>query len=156
MPDGHPGVYNTVEKADAIWIVPVTPNGEVVLIYTYRQTVADWCWEVPAGSVKPGQTLEEAARNELLEEVGGTAVSWQKIGQFYIDNGTCNAVGHYFLATGVTIGAPLHEPAEVIDIHLIPIDKALHMAHTGEISDGTTVLALLLSESRLREIPNKG
>ncbi len=151
-PDGRPGIYNTVIKADAVWIIPVTPSGEIVMIYNYRYTIDDWCWEVPAGSVKPGQTLEEAAREELLEEVGGTAVSLQKIGQFYSANGICNEVSHYYLATDVTLGKTHHEPAEVMDVHLIPIDEALRMAHAGEISDGTAVLALLLCESRLREI----
>lgn len=151
-PDGRPGVYNTVESTDAVWIVPVTPDGMVAMIYNYRYTVDDWCWEVPAGSVKPGQTLEEAARAELLEEVGGTAVSLQKIGQFYTANGICNEVGHYFLATGVTLGNPHHESTEVMDIHLIPIAEALRMAHAGEISDGTSTLALLYAEPALRRI----
>ncbi len=151
-PDGRPGIYNTVETTDAVWIVPVTPEGQIVMIYNYRYTVDDWCWEVPAGSVKPGQTVEEAAREELLEEVGGTAVSLQKIGQFYTANGFCNEVGHYFLATGVTLGATNHESTEVMDIRPLPIDEALRMARAGEISDGTAVLALLLSESTLRDI----
>ena len=35
-PDGQPGVYNVIEKADAVWIVPVTPKGEVLMVYQYR------------------------------------------------------------------------------------------------------------------------
>ncbi|MCP4426275.1 MAG: NUDIX hydrolase [Chloroflexi bacterium] len=151
-PDGRPGVYNTIAKSDAVWIVPVTPNGQIVMIHNYRYTVDDWCWEVPAGGVKPGQTLEEAAREELLEEVGGTAVALQKFGQFYSANGICNEMGHYYLATGVTLGATNHESTEVMEVRLIPIDEALRMARAGEISDGTAVLALLLCESKLREI----
>ena len=152
LPDGRPGVYNTIVKSDAVWIVPVTPTGAVVMIYTYRHTVDAWCWEVPAGGVKPGQSLAEAARAELLEEVGGTAVTLQKLGQFYTGNGICNETGHYYLATGVTLGPPQHEPAEVMEIHPTPIAAALHMVHAGAISDGPSVLALLLCESKLREI----
>ena len=130
---------------------------EFVFYSELHYTVDDWCWEVPAGSVKPGQTVEEAARAELLEEVGGTAVSLQKIGQFYTANGFCNEVGHYYLAVGVTLGATNHESTEVMDIRPIPINDALRMAHTGEINDGTSVLALLMSEPKLRAmITNQG
>ena len=55
-PDGRPGVYNVVEKDDAVWIVPVTAEGEVLMVYQYRYTIDEWCWEVPAGSVTVSYT----------------------------------------------------------------------------------------------------
>jgi len=39
LPDGSQGVYNTVTKATAVWILPVTPQGEIVLCRSYRYTV---------------------------------------------------------------------------------------------------------------------
>lgn len=152
MPNGEPGIYNVIEKGDAVWIVPLTKDGRIAMVNQFRYTVNDWCWEVPAGSVKPGQSLEETAREELREEVGGQADSLSYIGRFYLANGICNEVGHFFLATGVTLGKAQHEAAEVMDIHLISIDEALHMARTGQISDGPTALALLLCAERLAEL----
>jgi ADP-ribose pyrophosphatase len=148
-PDGQPGVYNVVEKADAVWIVPVTSYGLLVMVYQYRYTVDDWCWEIPAGSVKPGQALEETAAEELREEVGGEAGRLAYVGRFYLANGICNEVGHIFLATGVTLGEPHHEAAEVMHVHRLPIAEVLQMAHDGRISDGPTALALLLCADRL-------
>jgi ADP-ribose pyrophosphatase len=148
-PDGQPGVYNVVEKADAVWIVPVTCDERIALIYQYRYTVDDWCWEIPAGSVKPGQTLEDTAREELHEEVGGEGGQLAYVGRFYLANGICNEVGHIFLATGVTLGETHHEAAEVMQVYLMSIADCLQMARDGQISDGPTALALLLCADRL-------
>lgn len=153
-PDGQPGVYHVIEKPDAVWIVPLTADGRVVLVDQYRYTIDEWCWEVPAGSVKPGQSTEEAAREELREEVGGDSDAFTYVGRFYLANGICNEVGHIFLATGVTLATPHHEAAEVMDVHLFSVAEALQMAHSGQISDGPSVMALLLCADQLHSLTN--
>ena len=152
-PNGRSGQYNVIESPTSVWIVPVTPAGEIALIHTYRYTVDAWGWEVPAGSVKPDQTELEAAVCELKEEVGGeTADELVEIGRFYTANGICNELGIYYLATNVMLGEPAHEAAEVIHVHTKPIDEVLHMAHTGQIRDGNTVLALLICADKLHAL----
>lgn len=152
LPDGGTAVYNTVTKSAAVWIIPVMGNGQIAMIYTYRHTVDDWCWEIPAGGVKPGQSLEEAALAELREEVGGTAQNWAYVQQVYTANGISNEIGHIFLATGVTLGPTQHEPVEIIEIHPLPIAEVLNMVHGGKITDATSALAILLCEPQLRQM----
>lgn len=149
LPDGSTGVYNVVESPDAVWIVPVTPTGDVVLIHNYRHTLGAWCWEVPAGSIKPGQSPLQAARAELHEEVGGEASDWRLMITASTMNGLGTEIGHFFLATGVTLGATEHEPTEVMTIHRFPLAEALRMARAGEINDSQSVMALLLAEPLL-------
>lgn len=151
LPDGSEGVYNVVEHPGAVWIVPVTTEGEIVLLHHYRHTVDDWCWEVPAGGLKQGQSPREAARDELHQEIGGQATAWHYVGPFYGSNGISDEQGHIYLATGVTLGPPDHEPAEVIEIHRRPVAEALRMAQANEISDGPSALALLLCAPRLHD-----
>ena len=151
-PDGSHGVYNIVEKEPAVWIVPVTVNLELVIINHFRYTVNDWVLEVPAGSVKAGQTIEEAAREELLEEIGGAVGELKYISQFYTSDGICNEIGHIFLATEVTLGETNQEPAEVIEIQQRPIQEVLTMAKTGKIGDGPSALAILLCSNHLEKI----
>ena len=150
LPDGSPGVYNIVQHSGAVWIIPVTTEGEVVLLRHYRYTVDDWCWEVPAGGHKPGLSLEDTALEELQEEIGGTVGALDYVGQFYTSNGISNEIAHIFLASDVILGEPNHEPAEIIEIHCRPIEEVLKMAHENKISDGPSALALLLCEERIR------
>ena len=98
LPNGGTAVYNTVTKSAAVWILPVLRDGRIAMLYTYRHTVDDWCWEIPAGGVKPGQSLEEAALAELREEVGGTPEKLEYIQQFYTANGICDEIGHVFFS----------------------------------------------------------
>jgi ADP-ribose pyrophosphatase len=143
---GHEFTYTLVDHPGAVWVVPVTAEGQVVLIRSYRYTVSDWCYEVPAGGLSPGLTPEEAARRELLEEIGGTASDLRYIGQFYTSNGISNEVAYVYLATDVELGAAHREPTELMDLRLVPAGKAVRMAREGEISDGPSALALLWCE----------
>ena len=155
-PDGHKGIYNVIEKEDAVWILPVTPDGHLVMVHQYRYTIDEWSWELPAGSVKPGQTIEEAAHAELQEEVGGMSDRFEYIGRFFLANGICNETGHIFMATGVKLGEPRHEAAEVMTGHQLSVANALRMAQSGEITDGPTALALLLCAERLAALTPDG
>ncbi len=152
LPGGGEITYTYQEHAGFVSIVPVTPMGEVVLIRTYRYTVDNWVWEVPAGGLgnRPGQSLWQVAQEELAEEVGGVAEHWEYKGWFYIANGTADIVGHLFLATGVRLTLPTqHENTEVIQIHRVPIETALRMARDGRMRDGESALALLRLEPEL-------
>lgn len=143
--DGSESIYNVVDKCDAVWIVPVTTEGEVVLIHNYRHTLDEWCWELPAGGIKDGQTPLETARAELLEEIGGTAQDWHFLIKAATMNGMGNEYGHFYLATGVNLSKPHHESTEVMTVHPMPLAQAVRMARTGQINDSQSVAALLLA-----------
>ena len=148
-PEGRKFTYTLVDHPGAAWVVPVTTEGQVALIWQYRYPVDAWCYEVPAGGLSQDLTPEEAARRELLEEIGGTAADLRYAGQFYTSNGISNEVAYVYLATGVELGKPHREPTELMEVRLVPVDEALRMAREGEISDGPSALALLWCEPLL-------
>lgn len=152
LPDGEIGEYNVVQHGGAVWVIPVTGDGQLILLRHYRYTVRDWCWELPAGGMKEGQVALDVAREELRQETGGETHKWSYVGQFYTSNGISNEVAHIFLAQDVITHETAHEPAEVMEVHRFPLSEALRMARANEISDGPSALALLLCEDRLREI----
>ena len=147
---GHEFTYTLVDHPGAVWAVPVTADGQVVLIRSYRYTVDAWCYEVPAGGLSSGLAPEEIARREMSEEIGGTAAEMHFIGQFYTSNGISNEVAYVYLATGVELGEAHPEPTELMEIRLVPVKEALRMAREGEITDGPSALALLWCEPLLR------
>ena len=149
-PDGQSGQYNTVIVNPAVWVIPVTDAGEIVLIRTYRYPVDAWGWEIVAGGLQVGKSLLETAVSELQEEIGGIARDWYHLGRFYTANGYTNEEGHYYLATGVQLTQPTaHESTELIEVHTLPITEVLRMARAAEITDSPSVAALLLAEPRL-------
>ena len=93
-PGGDEFTYTLVEHPGAVWVVPVTASGQIVLIWNYRYAVDDWCYEVPAGGLGPDGKPEEVARQELQEEIGGTATDLRPVGQFYTSQGISNCTRH--------------------------------------------------------------
>ncbi len=151
--DGHEFTYTIVDHPGAVWVVPVTTDGRVALIWNYRYTADDWCYEVPAGGLSPDLTPEEVARRELLEEVGGTAGELRYVGQFYTSNGISNEVAYVYFAASVELGKTHREPTELMEIRLVPVGEALRMARECEIADGPSALALLWCEPLLFSTP---
>lgn len=149
-PESGEFTYTLVDHPGAAWVVPVTTEGQIALIWQYRYTVDDWCHEVPAGGLSSGLGPEEAARRELLEEIGGTAAKLSYVGRFYTSNGISNEIAYVYLATGVELGKPHREPTELMEVRLVPVDEALRMARSGEISDGPSALALLWCQSLMQ------
>jgi ADP-ribose pyrophosphatase len=154
--DGHEFTYTLVDHPGAVWVVPLTSQGQVVLIWQYRHTVDDWCYEVPAGGL-PNRLdqsdrlvqSERVACRELLEEIGGTAAEMRFVGQFYTSNGISSEEAYVYLATGVELGDTRREPTELMEIRLVSVQEALRMAREGDISDGPSALALLWCEPLL-------
>lgn len=153
LPDGHELTYAHVEGKGAVFVVPCTEEGQVILIRQYRYAVDDWCWEVPAGSMYDhAGTLEQLARRELIEEIGATCDELVYITWFYGGVSASNAVGHVLLARGTRLDRdPQREATEFIEIHPMPVAEALSLARRGEMRDGRSALALLLCEPFLTE-----
>ena len=152
-PDGSAGIYGVVEvRNPAVFIVPVTADGEVVLVEVDRYTTGV-SLEVPAGG-SDGEDLLLAAQRELQEETGLVAGSWERIGSMFALNGISNAPEHVFLARGLR---PSDEPTEhavegIMAVRTVPWADAVAMIADGTITDGETVAALMYAAIALRRI----
>jgi len=146
--------YTFQEHPGAVFIVPLTADGRIVLMHQYRYPVREWLWEVPAGAVDSNESLEATARRELAEEIGGTAEELRYVGHFFSASSISNLRADVFLATGVRLGQSKREATELITIKVVPVTEALAMAQRGEIKDGQSALALLLCEPSLLACAN--
>jgi uncharacterized protein len=152
---GRASTYAYLAVPRAVFVVPVTDAGEVVFVRQYRHPVRDWTLEVPAGSVEDGEMPLEAAERELAEEVGGRARAWRHLTTFYSSSAHLSLRSDAFLATGVLLGTP--QPGEDEDVVIVsmPVKEALARARTGELVEGQTALALLLSAPHLDVAPER-
>ena len=143
--------YTYQEHPGAVFVVPVTTGGKILLVRQYRHPVGEWLWEVPAGAVDGDEDMVTAARRELAEEIGGTARNLRHIGHFFAAGSVSNLRIDVFLATGVRIDIEesKREATELIETQVVPITEALAMARRGEIQDGQSALALMLCEPLL-------
>jgi len=150
-PDGHIRPYTYVQASAAVFVVPVTMEGQVVLIRQVRYTAGVRIWEVPAGGFHDFDgTPVELARRELAEEVGGSSDDYEYVGRFRPGTSLIDQACHIVLARGVRLDLePKREPAEIIEVHLTPIEQALEMARGGEMVDGCSALAILRCEPYL-------
>jgi ADP-ribose pyrophosphatase len=137
--------YSYVEAHDAVFVVPLTTDGRIVLIRQYRVPVRDWVWEIPAGGID-GEPPEAAARRELAEEVGGTCTGLEPISSWYGSPAVVRSRGYCFLATGVTLGESRPEPTEALEVVPVAPARAFAWARAGVIGSPSSGLALLLCE----------
>ena len=154
LPEGGDTQYAYIERAPAVIIVPVTRDGQIVTVNQYRYPVDDWCIEVPAGGSHDtgNESLEEVARKELREEVGGTGGALTCVGWFYSGPALLDEKCHVYLAENVDVtGEPDTEPSEVIKIRLVDADEAVAMARTGKMTSSPSALAVLMCEPLLRQ-----
>jgi ADP-ribose pyrophosphatase len=153
LPNGNEIDYDYTEGKGAVWIIPITRDGKVILIRQYRYPPDVWCWEVPAGSLYDHEgSLEELAHRELIEEIGAVCDELVYVDWYYGAVSASNAMCHVMLARGTRLDRPPErEPTEFIEIHPVPVDEALSMAHSGQMRDGRSALALLLCEPFLKE-----
>ncbi|RLC67173.1 MAG: NUDIX hydrolase, partial [Chloroflexi bacterium] len=119
--------YTFQEHPDAVFVVPMTTDGRIVLIRQYRHPVKEWLWEVPAGAVDGDESLTAAARRELAEEIGGTAEELHAVGHFFAASSVSNLRINVFLATGVQpmLHRNTREPTELIETRVVSVDEAL-------------------------------
>jgi|GEM_PF-56572 len=154
LPDGEQREYTYIQHPGSVFVVPITDEGKVVLLRSYRYTIDQWCWEIPAGGLGDQGDREpaEVARIELLEETGAKATSLDHLGGRFLGNGFSKHWGEFFIAHGVTPCAPTTtDQTEVItELKTVSIHQAQAMALDGTINDGDSALAILLAVSFLQ------
>ena len=137
--------YSYFSVPDAVWVVPLTRDGEIVLVRQYRHPVRDWCLEIPAGALGD-EPMEAAVARELREEIGGTAGELRSMGAFYSSSAHLTLRGNVFLALDVELTEPAYEDTELMTTLRVPAVLALDMARRGEVNEGQSALALLFCE----------
>ncbi len=147
--------YTYHENGGSVCIVPVTSNGDIILIRQYRYPVDAWCIEVPAGGLTNRESaisIEELALEELKEEAGAVCEEIKYVNSFYPANAVSEEICYVYLALHTTlIQNQQLEKSEFIELCPTPARDAIRLAYTGEIKDGFSALSILMCQDLLRE-----
>ena len=148
LPKGQQLNAEIVRHAPSVVILPVTAEGDVILVRQYRHAIGRWVWELPAGSLDPGEEAAAAAVRECHEEIGLVAEKVERLGAFFPTPGYCDEEMIFFKATGLRQPRANEEPHadedEDIEPKAFAIDELRRMIEIGEIVDLKTVAGVAL------------
>jgi len=142
-PGGGEIIRDVVEHPGAAVILPQLDDGRIVLIRNLRRTVGKVLWELPAGTLEPGEAPEACAAREVEEETGYRAGTIVPLTEFFASPGILNERMYGFVATDLEPTAQALDHDEEIEVFPIPAWQVRDMVKDGHIEDGKTIAILL-------------
>ena len=146
LPDGKKSIREIVRHPGAVCVIPVTDEGEVIMVRQFRYAFEEVLLEVPAGKLEPGEDPLSAALRELEEESGVVAENVEYIGELYTTVAIFDEKIHMYLATGLTYKNAHPDDGEFLEIEKIPLSVLVEKVMNGEIKDSKTQIAILKAD----------
>lgn len=151
LPNGTTVDLDIIRHPGAAAMVPLKDDGSLVMVRQYRHAIGDYIWEIPAGTLDPGESPLKCAKRELIEEIGYSAECWEELGAIIPVPGYSDEKIHIFLARELHIAHQNLDPDEILDVREIPFHQAFDMIDTAEIRDSKTIASLFLAKRRLEK-----
>ncbi len=130
----HPG---------SVVVLPVFPDGRILLIRQYRHATGQYMWELVAGHKEPNETFRRGAARELKEETGYEARRYRKLLEIFPSPGLLSERMVIFLAEGLTKGDAHPEEDEKIESRILTVAEVERWIRSGKIRDAKSVSGLL-------------
>jgi ADP-ribose pyrophosphatase len=143
LPDGAITVREYIVHPGAVMVVPLLPDGRLVVERQYRYPMGRAMLEFPAGKLDAGEEPLTCAVRELAEETGYRADEWARAGLMH------NAIAYstegieVWFARGLTLGERQLDAGEFLDVVIASEDELNLLAGRGELTDGKTLVGLL-------------
>jgi ADP-ribose pyrophosphatase len=138
----HPG---------AVVVLPILPDGRVLLIRNRRYTIGTILLELPAGTLEKNEDPINCAGRELLEETGYIAGRLKPIGNFFTSPGILTEKMYAYVAYDLEQSHTALEEGEEIEPQPTRLEDAVRMVGRGEIIDGKTIATILLYQNFHRD-----
>ena len=148
LPSGHTMDMEIIRHPGSVVMLPVPEPGKIILIRQYRYSIDRDIWELPAGTLKPGEDPAAAAARECEEEIGLAPGRVTRLGGYFPTPGFCDEEMIFFRCDN------LHPPAadstarkdddEEIEPRTFTLAEARALVSSGEIVDLKTLAGLSL------------
>ena len=147
LPHGAESRMEVVRHPGSCVIVAMPDPEHVILVRQYRYPLDRFLWELPAGSLKPGEDPQAGAVRECEEEIRLIPAHVENLGKFYPTPGYCDEYMMLFRMTGLRAPKPGDPVAEQdqdenIEVRTFSLDEARAMVRSGEIVDLKTAMAV--------------
>ena len=149
LPSGVETDLEMIRHPGAAAIVPLTANGEILLVHQFRHAADGMLWEIPAGTLAPGEQPLACAHRELEEETGVRAGTLLELGYILPAPGYTNERIYLFLARELMASQQKLDADEVItEIRPVPVAEVLRSIAAGELVDAKSVVAICRASAR--------
>lgn len=146
MPDGALRTREYLMHPGAAAMVPLLPDGRVLVERQFRYAMRDIFIEFPAGKRDPGESALETARRELIEETGYAAAEWAHLTRIHPAIGFADESLDIFLCRELTeVGRALDQD-EFVEIEIVTLDWLIDELRAGRLSDVKTQIAVFWLE----------
>lgn len=142
---GHGRIDHHVVRttAQVAGCVITDPARGVLLLWRHRFITDTWGWEVPAGRIDDGESPQEAAAREALEETGWRPGQLSPLVSFHPSNGLTDQTFHLWHAAGAEYVSAPSDPSESERIAWVPAAEVRRLVTSGGVVDGLSLVALL-------------
>jgi ADP-ribose pyrophosphatase len=142
-PSGIEATREIVVHPGSVVVLPVFPDGRVLLIRQYRHAAGQYLWELVAGHKEPNETAVQGAKRELQEETGYRARRIRKLLEVFPSPGLLGERMEIFVAEGLTKGESRPEDDEKITHRIFRLGEIEHWIRSGKIRDAKSVAGIL-------------
>jgi ADP-ribose pyrophosphatase len=142
LPDGGQATREYIVHPGAAMIIPILPDGCLLMERQYRYPLGRVMLEFPAGKLDPGEDMLKTAQRELLEETGYRAERWEWLAEIHpIVSYTTERI-EIFLAEGLVMERQKLDAGEFLEPIVMSFAEAYELMRAGKISDGKTIIGL--------------
>ncbi len=143
LPNGQSAMREYVVHPGACVVIPLLPNGDVVLEKQFRYPVGLEMIEFPAGKLDPNEDPLICALRELREETGYSASEWACAGCMHLAIAYSTEIIHIYFARGLTLGERTLDDEEFLDVFTAPAQQLIDWCADGTVTDAKTVTCAL-------------
>ncbi|BCL76081.1 ADP-ribose pyrophosphatase [Jeongeupia sp. HS-3] len=148
LPDGSQAVREYVVHPGAVMVIPVLPDGRLLMERQFRYPLNRVFIEFPAGKLDAGESLLACAQRELEEETGYTAAQWDYLGLIHPVISYATEEIHLFLARELTAGEAKLDEGEFVETVAISLNALVAGVLDGTITDAKTVAGVFWAQQK--------